>query len=290
MLSIPSGRRLSRMNNHAFAQYLLNVDKIKAEDVEDLLRKSLKAEPGTAVIGIGKSLVSQQELGPLHADDGLDEAVRDILGDDADKISADKDDFTLKTAQAMLDEHMVSPSELCDLFALYDDEAARLNPFIKAVKSVAPEDLEEVGAYGEYTRVFADAFSNYAHLPIVVMPDEFGGLARNTYFAVSQKVFGDLQIVGAIVADENMCINIAHGYSQEPIDGVDSFTIDCMMEFLNVVTGLLAVDYAKKDIDLELGAPRWADSPLLHATNELPLTIATGCGTFGLVIAGDEPF
>ena len=67
-------------------------------------------------------------------------------------------------------------------------------------------------------------------------------MAEPPNHVVSQRMSGDVSMVGGILAEDKVFLELARRYSHEKLDSVDLLAIDCVGEFLNVMTGLFAVE------------------------------------------------
>ena len=64
--------------------------------------------------------------------------------------------------------------------------------------------------------------------------------------------------------------------------------IDCVGEFLNVMTGLFAVELGKRELDVDLEMPHWEKNLQPEAAKLLQLSLLTPVGTFQLILSADE--
>jgi CheY-specific phosphatase CheX len=282
------------MNSHYFAQYLLNEGTVSAGEMEKLLGKAMDREPGLAVRALRQEDVRAEQLKGLDGftEQAFEAAVRErkILTDIQIKnLQEAVTGESLSFAQVLLDQGRLDFAELEKQFTGYDSAAGQ--PVFVAVGQQVPADLEQEKAdYSEYTKTCLAALMRFIKTPAVIMPQPFKLEPRHQYYAFSQRILGEMEIVGAIRANEQICMEIAHRYSHEAVKKVDSYTIDCIEEFLNVMTGLFAVKLAKRDMEIDLETPRWSDHAMMQGSHQLSLMVMTGIGPLELLMATDEIF
>ena len=113
-------------------------------------------------------------------------------------------------------------------------------------------------------------------------------MAEPPNHVVSQRMSGDVSMVGGILAEDKVFLELARRYSHEKLDSVDLLAIDCVGEFLNVMTGLFAVELGKRELDVDLEMPHWEKNLQPEAAMLLQLSLLTPVGTFQLILSADE--
>lgn len=280
------------MNSHYFSQFLLNRGKINADDVKRLLSLSASVKPQLPIMAVRQGLLNAAQvadLATLPANDFTEAVVERGLLTSAqvENLLQTVTGESLSFAQAMLDEGS-SLSELEMLFKEFDE--CKEMPICEAVGKAAGAELEnELPSYVAFTEVFMRSLVRFMDTPAVINVAEpfiFGG-AESSHI-VSQELVGDVSLVTGIYATDDVFIELAKRYSCEPLETVDGIAIDSLMEFINVLNGLYAVELSRNDQEADLEAPKWAENQEPLGNQQLVLRIDTGFGSFALIMAADE--
>ena len=204
-------------------------------------------------------------------------------------------------AQRLLNEGHLSQKELAELlrqrsFGAFEKAAASLegtdeHPAMTAVRRLAGPELQmEVEAYSEYMELLMDSLMDFLEAPAVidtqmVPPDETSAV----FYAVSQRMDGDMSIVSGIMAESREFAELATRYSEEQFDAPeDEYAMDSLEEFLNVVNGVFSVREAVKDEEIDLEVPRHGKLMNPMGNQQLVLRVYADFGMFYVVLATDE--
>ena len=204
-------------------------------------------------------------------------------------------------AQRLLNEGRLSRDELMELLGQKSFQAVEAaaeglsgddgHPVLTAVRKAAGEDLQpEAEAYGDYMELFMESLMEFLEAPAVVdtvaVPaDE----SCDVFYAVSQRMDGDLSIVSGILAERNEFMELAVRYSQEKVASPeDALAVDSLEEFLNVVNGVFSIREAEKDKELDLEVPRSGKLMNPEGNRQLILRIYADFGVFYVVLSADE--
>ncbi len=279
------------MNSHYFAQYLLNTGVFSADEVQRLLAKAMEIQVQLPVLALRQGILSAGQIAPLaelSEADFAKAALKKALLTES-QIRNLRESVTgesLRFAQVLLSEKLLDYVRLAELFSAYEQDG---NPLRVAVAKVADGMLEEeLGAYGDYVELFMQSLLRFMNMPAVIDVQSMPLDAEMPAHIVSQRMGGDLNLVGGIFAEDRVFAGLAARYSREDIKSVDDLAIDSLGEFLNVMNGLFAVKLAKRQVDIDLELPRWQKNVKPEANKMLELCIVTGIGSFMLVLASDE--
>ncbi len=282
------------MNNLYFAQYLVNEEVLQPQEVKDFVQKAEETELGLAVVALAEGVVSASrlaELAPFEKDAFPKLAVAEgvLFASQVEKLQAVRALDGLKFAQALLDSGKMDFVELGKHMAACGAQEG--SPIKEAVRRLA-EDNEELAAemdsYAEFAELFMRSFMRFMDTTAVINfcePDYSGMFASHI---VSQRLSGLISFVSGIYASDKVFVEMAKRYSREEIDDADEMAEDSISEFLNVVNGLFVVDLGKRDLDLDLEAPRIGKNKHPLGSRQLQLCIDSGFGSFSLVMAADE--
>lgn len=280
------------MNSHYFAQYLLNQKVLEAEQVQKLLAaadhcnvqlplRALCQGDITPEQAAALSSVSGEELQQAMLAQGMltESQVRNLT----EAVTGE----SLRFAQAMFDEGIADYVQIVEDFSAY--KKSNVRPVYAAVKAAAGGELEEeLAYYSEYAELFLLSLIRFLDMPAVLDGGAVPFMAEAPNHIVSQRMSGDVSMVGGILAGDDVFLELARRYSHEELEGVDLLAIDCVGEFLNVMTGLFAVELGKRELDVDLEMPHWEKNLQPEAAKLLQLSLLTPVGTFQLILSADE--
>lgn len=121
--------------------------------------------------------------------------------------------------------------------------------------SVARELEQEIDDYDTYMQLFMKYLEEYLPGKYSVGGKMFVAekLPEENH-VVYQGMGGDLELITAIMAEEEAFLEFGRHYSGESLELLDPLAIDCVEEFLNVVNGFFSVQMSEeegKEVDLE---------------------------------------
>lgn len=282
------------MNSLYFAQYLVNEDVLDPQEVKDLLKASEETAPGIAVIALAEGAVPASrlaELAPFEKDAFPKLAMAEgvLFASQLEKLQGVHPSEGLRLAQALLDSGKMDFVELGRQMAACGAQEG--SPIKEAVRRLASDNEElavELDSYAEFTELFMRSFMRFMDTPAVInyCEPEYEGMFAS--HIVSQRLSGQISFVSGIYANDRIFVEMAKRYSREEIDDAAEMAEDSISEFLNVVNGLFVVDLGKRDLDLDLEAPRIGQNKHPQGSKQLQLCVDTGFGSLTLVMAADE--
>ena len=282
------------MNSHYLAQYLVNEGKIATSDAAKLLEDIKDKDPQLPVMSLKMKMLDGKTLMSLDTSSsgnfGKDALQKNLLSEDQlQKLHRQIPGETMRFAQALLDYGLMNFDDVEKAFAAYDEAT---DPVKVAVSLAGGDELAyENDLYGSYMKLFMDSLVDFMHTPVIIEPSRFS-LSENyfsgTVYEVSQRIMGDITMVGGLVAKEPTFIRLAARYSQEDLTEADDLAIDSMEEFFNVINGLFCIQLAERNRETELGLPRWNKNIMPHGSQQLILNIHVDFGSFVVVLASDE--
>ena len=282
------------MNNLYFAQYLVNENVLSPQEAKEYLKTCEETEPGIAVVALAEGAVSASKLAELvpfekEAFPKLAVAEGVLFPSQLEKLQEVRSLDGLRLAQALLDNGKMDFIELGKQMAACGAEDG--SPIKEAVRRLVEGNEEltaEAESYAEFTELFMRSFMRFMDTTAVVnfCEPEYEGMFAS--HIISQRLSGEISFVSGIYASDKVFVEMAQRYSREKIDDADELAEDSIAEFLNVVNGLFVVDLGKRDLDLDLEAPRIGKNKHPMGSRQLQLCIDTGFGSFELVMAADE--
>ena len=282
------------MNSLYFAQYLVNTEVLQPQEAKDFLQQSEETELGLAVVALAEGVVSASriaELAPFEKDAFPKLAVAEgvLFSSQIEKLQAVRTLDGLRLAQALLDSGKMDFVELGrHMAACGAQEGSPIKEAVRRLASANEELAAEMESYADFTELFMRSFMRFMDTTAVINfcePNYEGMFASHI---VSQRFSGLLSFVSGIYASDKVFAEMAKRYSHEEIDDADEMSEDSIAEFLNVVNGLFVVDLGKRDLDLDLDAPRIGRNKHPMGSHQLQLCVDCGFGSFSLVMAADE--
>lgn len=283
------------MNSLYFAQYLVNEGIVTRQETKELLREAEQSAPGLAVVALAEGAVSASKLAglmPFEKDSFPKLAVAEglLFASQVEKLKEVRLTDGLRIAEALLDGGKMDFMELGRHLAACGSVEG--SPIKEAVRQIAEQNEElaaEKEVYADFSELFMRSLMRFMDTPAVVSfgdpDDEEAMFASHT---VSQRLSGSVSFVSGIHAGDKVFVEMARRYSREEIEEADEMAEDSVAEFLNVVNGLFVVDLGKRDLDLDMEAPRIGRNTRPMGSRQLQLCIDTGFGPFSLVLAADE--
>lgn len=282
---------MRRMGNRYFSQYLLNAGVLDAGNISDVMPKSAHAVPQLHILAMQQHLLSESQVEELSTADDVVKTLEEakMLSDaQIESLKNTVPGRDARVAQTLLDEHIADLKTIERCFREYDND--ELHPIKDAVKKIVSkyEEMNPVAdIYGEYTEMFVGAMQRFMNTDAVVLTE-----ATDLDFAgtriVSQSMGGQLSLAVAVLAKNQMFLEMARRYSGEDLTELDELAEDSLAEFINVLNGLYIVNLSGRDLDMDLDMPRSSQDVGPTASNLIAMRIVTDFGSFVIYLAEDE--
>ena len=282
---------MRRMENRYFSQYLLNAGVLDAGNISDVMPKSAHAVPQLHILAMQQRLLSESQVEELSTADDVVKTLEEakMLSDaQIESLKNTVPGRDARVAQTLLDEHIADLKTIERCFREYDND--ELHPIKYAVKKIVSkyEEMNPVAdIYGEYTEMFVGALQRFMDTDAVVLTE-----ATDLDFAgtriVSQSMGGQLSVAVAVLAKNQMFLEMARRYSGEDLTELDELAEDSLAEFINVLNGLYIVNLSGRDLDMDLDMPRGGQDVGPTASNMIAMRIVTDFGSFVIYLAEDE--
>lgn len=282
---------MRRMGNRYFSQYLLNAGVLDAGNISDVMPKSAHAVPQLHILAMQQHLLSESQVEELSTADDVVKTLEEakMLSDaQIESLKNTVPGRDARVAQTLLDEHIADLKTIERCFREYDND--ELHPIKDAVKKIVSkyEEMNPVAdIYGEYTEMFVGALQRFMNTDAVVLTE-----ATDLDFAgtriVSQRMGGQLSLAVAVLAQNQMFLEMARRYSGEDLTELDELAEDSLAEFINVLNGLYIVNLSGRDLDMDLDMPRSGQDVGPTASNLIAMRMVTDFGSFVIYLAEDE--
>ncbi len=269
------------MKSHDFGQFLFNNKILTKSQIAELIETSKKSKPKLATEALFLQLVSAAEL---VKDD--DEFVRSLITPrQAARAMELKDGQSLWLAQGLIDNGMVDYTKLENILEKYYELQI---PPLESMLTTYYENLKnrpdiDFPFAVDIIRNFHAFLSETLHSTIVILPQS--DLKNQFQIGASVKIIGEVPVVVALFADENVFVKLAKRYDEYVEVKEDSF--DAISELLNVFTGHFVVKVAvTRGLDEEPEPPRYGNI----SSDFDSVVLMSDIGTFYIYIGKQEIF
>ena len=204
-------------------------------------------------------------------------------------------------AQCLMNQDTYSTDELQKLLKTAEENEAALarlvtddveldaRPVYTAVKRAANGAFrDELDLYADYMEFFLESMHNFMHTKGVVSPVPVEEPLPGEGYASSQRIGGDVSLVGGVIATEPVYLELARRYSEENLTEIDEMAVDSMEEFLNVINGIFTIDLARRKVEAELELPRSGEEVKPHGSRQMCMRVYTAFGSFQVIMAADD--
>ena len=226
------------MKSHDFGQYIFNSSILSQIQISEIIKSARKSTPSLAVEALFLQLVYAEEL--LQKDD---EFVRSLITPrQAARALELKDGQSLYFAQSLIDDGIANFLKLEHIL----DEYHNLEiPPIESALTIYYEKLKNhpdidfpfaVDVVSSFHAFLSETLSS----SIVILPPP--SCDNKPKIGASVKIIGEVPVVVALLADEDVFVNIAKRYDEYVEMMEDAH--DAISELLNVFTGQFVVKIA----------------------------------------------
>ena len=268
------------MKSHDFGQFLLNSSTFSKVQLDELIKKAKNTKPTLAISALFLQLIEVEEL--TQADD---EFVRSLITPrQVTRALELQDGQSLALAQALIDNNITDFSKLDLLLKEYNKleippiESALTIYYYKLKKY---PDVDFPFAVDVISSFHAFLSATLQSTILVLPPSE---CSHKIQIGASVKIIGEIPVVVALFADENIFLQIAKRYDDYVETKEDAN--DAISELLNVFTGHFTVKVAvAKGMEEIPEPPRYGSVVDVDGIN-----LAADIGTFYIYIGKCEIF
>ena len=174
---------------------------------------------------------------------------------------------------------------------LLADDAMDVSPVRTAVlKAMGDNYIPACQYYVDYVELFIHSLKQLLHTEAVVESVLCEEDEAMPCYATSQRLSGDISIVGGFIATEPVYLKLAERYSEEELPEMDEMARDSLEEFINVLNGMFSVELGEMKIETDLELPRFGENVTPKGSHQLRLRVHSSVGSFQVVMATDEFF
>ena len=268
------------MKSHDFGQFLFNSAAFSSAQIEELIKLAGNSEPTLATEALFLQLIEASELTQVD-----DEFVHTLITPrQAARALELKDGQSLSLAQALIDNGIANYLELDKLLEAYN----KLE--IPPIESALTAYYEKSNNYLDVDFPFAvDVVSSFHSFLsetlkttiVILPPSDFN---QENLIGASVKIIGEIPVVVALFASEEMFLHLAQRYD-EYVETIEDAN-DAISELLNVFTGHFTVKIAvTKGLEEVPEPPRYGS-----VVDAKCITVMADIGTFYIYISKCEIF
>lgn len=268
------------MKSHDFGQFLFNSAAFNKDQLDEIIKLARKSEPTLATEAVFLQLVETSEL--TQTDDEFVHTL--ITPRQAARALELKDGQSLYLAQALIDNGIADYFQLGEFLEEYDKlEIPPIESALSAYYEVLKDcpDIDFPFAV-DVINTFHSFLSESLKTTIIILPPSDCRLNKQT--GASVKIIGEIPVVVAMFADENVFMELAQRYDGYVETVEDAH--DAISELLNVFTGHFTVKIAvTKGLEEVPEPPRYGS-----IINISCITMMADIGTFYVYIGKNEIF
>ena len=268
------------MKSHDFGQFLFNSATFDKDQLDEIIKLARKSEPTLATEAVFLQLVETSEL--TQTDDEFVHAL--ITPRQAARVLELKDGQSLYLAQALIDNGIADYSQLGEFLEKYDKleippiESA-LSEYYEGLKNCPDIDFPFAV---DVISSFHSFLSESLKTTIIILPPS--DCRINKQIGASVKIIGEIPVVVAMFADEDVFMELAKRYD-EYVETVED-AHDAISELLNVFTGHFTVKIAvTKGLEEVPEPPRYGSIININC-----IKMMADIGTFYIYIGKNEIF
>lgn len=270
------------MKSHDFGQFIFNSSILSEVQIGEVIKAAKKSKPSLAVEALFLQLISADEL--TQNDDNFIKSL--ITPRQVARALELKDGQSLAFAQSLIDSGISNFLKLDRILKKYHELEippleSTLTIYYDKIKSHHP-DIDfpfAVDAIRNFHSFLSETFQSTV---VILPPNEYKDKIK---FGASVKIIGEVPIVVALLADEEMFLNIAKRYDSY-VDVLED-AYDAISELLNVFTGQFVVQIAvTKGLEEVPEPPRYG----IISYEVESIAMMADLGTFYVYIGKQEIF
>ena len=269
------------MRSHDFGQFVFNRSILNEEQIKEVIKSTNKSKTSLAVAALFLQLLKATELNDIE-----DDFVCSLITPrQLSRISELKNGQSLIFAQALIDNGIANFLKLDHILESYR------NLEIPPIESALTSYYDKLKRYPDVDFPFAvdvvrelhEFLSDSLQSSVVILPPR--DHKSKIQFGASVKIVGAIQIIVALLADEEIFLRIAKRYDSYVETVEDAY--DAISELLNVFTGQFVVQVAvTKGLEEVPEPPRYGSiSNTIDA-----ITLMNDIGNFNIYIGKQEIF
>ncbi|WNS76721.1 hypothetical protein RRV45_06960 [Bacillus sp. DTU_2020_1000418_1_SI_GHA_SEK_038] len=291
------------MFSQYFGHYLLNNGLLTTEQLKHALEQQKSIHVKLGVIAVDKGFLTSAQVEEIHdsqkkQDKRFGEIAVDLgflTNEQVEQMLAAQKNNHLLLAQAIVDNNFMTIDEFSNslneykkLYTLSDErfEAIKNGDIDAMVKSLLHSSENEKDDYIDYISLFVKNMIRFIDDQVYIEVSPVNGEIE-TDWLVMQEIQGEVPLLTALAASEEVFLHIASIYAEEELAEVCELAQASVSEFLNLHNGIFLVNMSNRGIELGM-APQSVQSEAVFQFDEdtsLHLTVHTSKGEFQLVIS-----
>ena len=290
------------MFSQYFGHYLLNKGLLTTDQLKHALDQQKSTHVKLGVIAVDQGFLTSAQVEEIHdrqkkQDKRFGEIAVDLgflSNEQVEQMLAAQKNNHLMLAQAIVDSNYMTIEEFSNslndykkLHSLSDErfEAIKNGDIDTMVESLLYTSVKEKEDYFDYISLFVKNMIRFIDDQVYIEVNQVNGEVE-TDWLVMQEVQGEVPLLTALAASEEMFLQIASIYAEEELTEACELAQASVSEFLNLHNGIFLVNMSNRGIELGM-APQHVQNEAVYLFDEetsLHLTVHTSKGEFQLII------
>lgn len=282
-----------------FGNYLLNKNYISKEKFKEIIDTVENSRPRIGVIALHLGYLKPEDIeritleqqrqnkkfGEIAIELGL------LTKKQLEEILSQQPREFLTLAQVLIDKGVFSYEELDRVMSEFKNEnqlsdevleSLRSEDLNKIIESFIGKDIKLANEIKEYLVVFLSSCVRFLTRNIMISRAD-KDIGSENFRVVYQKIKGDVHLdTYLVIPDEWVAREFVKRYSKVPEEVIDEVLDDSIAEYLNLVNGLVLVNYSENSINCELEPPIFVKE-VPEGIGKIQSEIQTDFGSFYII-------
>ncbi len=286
-----------------FGNYLLNKGRVQLEDMKRVLEVMHTKNLKLGVLAINLGYMTAKEVENVHDKQAfMDKYFGEVAieqgyltEEQLEILLAEQKSERLVLAQTLIEEGIMSLEAFEQEINLYKIEYGLNDDQFEAIRNgdvhvvatafMTFEKEEKVQQfYIEFVTLFVKNLIRFVDTHVSI--DRVQRIDELEYpHLISQYLVGEDTFFTAVGGSEEVFLTLAEKYATTSFEAFDEYAIDACQEFLNVTTGLFAVNLSDQDIEYTLKPPTHVTDAIVRPKNTLyRIPVHLSHGTIYLIV------
>jgi CheY-specific phosphatase CheX len=284
------------MFNQYIGQYLLNKNKITADQLVEVMNyaRSVRVKLGVLAINVGFMTAEQvekvhqlqrvkdQRFGELAVDQGF------LTNAQLESLLENQNCIEMGLSQALVDKKYLTFAQLEEILASYKVNHEGSKEQVQDIDTMGVDQAGKLvldfAAAGEQGKIYQEYIA-LLQRNIMRFLDSDSLLGRNEpvgevvhQWLVHQNIEGETNLFTGLAMDDATLLVIARKYSGEILPEIDELAKDSVAEFLNMVNGIFCVNASNQGMELDLQLQKIVHNQIspLKKGYSIPVTLSFG--------------
>jgi hypothetical protein len=286
-----------------FGNYLLNKGLVQLEDMKHVLDVMHTKHLKLGVLAINLGYMTAKEVENVHHKQAImDKYFGEVAIEQGyltekqlEKLLSAQKSERLLLAQTLIEEGIMSHESFEEEIRLYKIEYGLNDDQFEAIKSgdvhviatafmTFEKKVEAQQFYIDFVTLFVKNLIRFVDTQVSI--DRVQRIEELEYeHLISQYLVGEDTFFTAFGGSSEILLDLAEKYAETSFESFDDYAVDSCQEFLNVTTGLFAVNLSDQNIDYTLKPPTYVENALVRPQKTLyRIPVKLSRGTIYLIV------